>query len=68
VAEFCKTRLWLIKYRGDLTQQQVANKAAISRSYYSELESGNKNPGVETAKKLSGVLRFDWTIFFNIRS
>lgn len=59
--------LWLIKYRGDLTQQQVANKAGISRSYYAELESGNKNPGVQTAKKLS-VLRFDWTIFFNIRS
>jgi len=68
VAEFGKTRLWLIKYRGDLTQQQVANKAGISRSYYAELESGNKNPGVETAKKLGGVLMFDWTIFFNVPS
>jgi len=64
VAEFGKTRLWLINYRGDLTQQQVANKAGISRSYYAEIESGNKNPGVKTAKRLSSVLMFDWTIFY----
>ncbi|MDQ7092213.1 helix-turn-helix transcriptional regulator [Desulfosporosinus sp. PR] len=64
MAEFGKPRLWLIKCRGNLTQQQVANKAGISRSYYAELESGNKNPGVKTAKKLSSVLMFDWTLFF----
>lgn len=64
MAEFGKARLWLIKYRGDLTQQEVANKAGISRSYYAEIESGHKNPGVKTAKKLGGVLMFDWTVFY----
>ncbi len=66
MAEFGKTRLWLIKYRGDFTQQQVANKAGISRSYYAELESGNKNPGVKTAKRLGSVLMFDWTVFYKL--
>lgn len=64
MAEFGKARLWLINYRGNLTQQEVANKAGISRSYYAEIEAGNKNPGVKTAKKLGGVLMFDWTIFY----
>lgn len=66
MVEFDKTRLWLIKYRGVFTQQQVANKAGISRSYYAELESGNKNPSVKTAKRLGSVLNFDWTIFFKL--
>ncbi|RKO67142.1 helix-turn-helix transcriptional regulator [Desulfofundulus salinus] len=59
-----KSRGWLVKYRGNFTHQQVANMAGISRSYYTEIESGLKNPSVTTAKKIAMVLGFDWTLFF----
>jgi len=37
----------------------------LSRSFYTEIENGDKNPSVETAKKIASALGFDWTIFFN---
>ena len=59
-----KARKWLVKYRGELTQQQVSDMAKLSRSYYTEIETGDKNPSVETAKRIAEVLDFDWTLFF----
>ncbi|OPY59345.1 MAG: helix-turn-helix protein [Pelotomaculum sp. PtaU1.Bin065] len=58
------SRDWLIKIRGDYTHQQIADKAGVSRSYYTEIENGDKNPSVETAKKIAGALGFEWTKFF----
>lgn len=59
-----KTRKWLVKKRGKLTHKQVASLAGISRSFYTELETGIKNPGVATAQKIADALGFDWTLFF----
>ena len=59
-------REWLIqlrKHKG-LTQQEVADQAGISRSYYSGIENGNRNGRVETIKRIADVLGFDWTLFF----
>lgn len=61
-------RRWLVKLRGDLTQQQVADQARLSRSYYTEIEIGDKNPSVETAKKIAKALGFNWTLFFECHS
>lgn len=58
------SRIWLIKMRGDMTQQLVADKAGISRSYYAEIETGTKNPSVAAAKRLGMAMGFDWVIFF----
>ena len=60
-----KPRVWLMKKRGLATHQQVADHVGISRSYYTEIESGKKNPSVVTAKKIALALRFRWTIFFD---
>jgi transcriptional regulator with XRE-family HTH domain len=59
-----KIRQWLIRCRGELTHQQVAELTGISRSYYTEIESGEKNPSVPMAKKIAKALKFDWTLFF----
>lgn len=59
-----KARHWLIKYRGERTQQEVADKSRLSRSFYTEIENGDKNPSVETAKKIAKALGFKWTNFF----
>jgi transcriptional regulator with XRE-family HTH domain len=47
-----------------LTQNQVAEKCEISRSYYTHIENGTKVPTVNVAKQIGKTLNFNWTIFF----
>lgn len=59
-------RDWLLgirKQRG-MTQAEVAEQANIARTTYSMIETGERNATVDNAKKISNVLGFDWTIFF----
>jgi transcriptional regulator with XRE-family HTH domain len=57
---------WLKTKRNDkgLTQNQVAEKCAISRSYYTHIEKGAKTPTVPVAKLIGATLGFNWTVFF----
>ncbi|WP_074011046.1 helix-turn-helix domain-containing protein [Numidum massiliense] len=59
-------RQWLIDTRQSkgLTQQHVACLAGISRSYYSQIESGAKTPGKETAKKVAHALQCHVALFY----
>ncbi|QOR34413.1 helix-turn-helix transcriptional regulator [Clostridium sp. 'deep sea'] len=57
-------RYWLVKFRKGLTQQEVAKKVGISQNFYSCIETGGRNPGVNTAKKIAAVLGFNWTLFY----
>lgn len=50
--------------RANFTQREVGRLSGISESYYSMIESGERNPTVKTAKKIAAVLGFDWTLFF----
>jgi transcriptional regulator with XRE-family HTH domain len=61
---------WLVKLRGELTQEEAAEKCGIRRSTYANIESGNRSPGIDKAKKIAIGLDFekhglDWTIFFD---
>lgn len=62
-------RTWLKDYRikTGLTQEQIALLSGISRSYYTHIEQGTKTPSVGTAKSIAKVLKFDWTLFFEIK-
>lgn len=59
-------RLWLKEFReiANKTQVVVADEAEISRSYYTNIENGNKTPSVNTAKSIAKVLCFQWELFF----
>ncbi|KLV15501.1 helix-turn-helix transcriptional regulator [Bacillus altitudinis] len=59
-------REWLKKKRTEknMTQEDVALKAGIARTTYASIEQGERNAGVKTAKSISKVLEFDWTLFF----
>lgn len=46
----------------NLTQQEVAKKANISFSLYSDLEHGRCNPSLKTFTKLAAILDFDMNI------
>lgn len=58
-------REWLMKYRNSLnyTHQDIANSCDITRSYYTQIESGLRSPSVVVAKKIAHKLKFNWTIF-----
>ena len=47
------------RLRNDLTQEQVADLAGISRLTYTRIENGLKRASLELAFKLSGHLSFD---------
>lgn len=48
----------------EMTQEEVALKANISRSFYTHIEKGDKSPSVKTAKAIGQTLNFKWEIFF----
>lgn len=59
-------REWLMGLRNakGLTQSEVAEIAGISRSYYTQIETGTRNPTGETALKISKALGFKMEYFF----
>ncbi len=59
-------REWLIELRRSkgLTQTAVAEMAGISRAYYAQLESDQRNPSIKVAIRLARLLAFDWTSFY----
>ncbi len=59
-------REWLKKNRVSkhITQDTMAKKCDITLQMYNYIENGKRRPSVEVAKKISEVLNFDWTLFF----
>ena len=59
-------RQWLRDSRMEkgMTQKGVAEQVGIAQPSYHQIESGENNPSVETARKIAAVLDFDWTLFY----
>lgn len=59
-------REWLVQMRKKLnkSQSEVATAVGISRSYYSDIENGRRDPGGKTAKKLAEYYKVDMALFF----
>lgn len=59
-------REWLAKARKATgkSQQELADEIGIAQSTLGSIESGNRNPSVELAKKIAAALNFPWTRFF----
>lgn len=47
-----------------LTQENLAEKAELSRRYIQEIEAGSKNPSVNTAVRLKIALACSWDDLF----
>ncbi|MPM53534.1 hypothetical protein SDC9_100302 [bioreactor metagenome] len=43
----------------------VADRAGISRPYYTRIENGQHQVPIKTAKKIAKVLDFDWPLFYD---
>jgi putative transcriptional regulator len=59
-------REWLISIRNELnmSQQEAADKAGISRSAYAGYETGRRDPEIDNAISVANALGFEWTLFF----
>lgn len=57
---------WLVDIRKtkNKTQEEVSINCGIARAYYSMIETGERTPSVDTAKKIARELGFDWAKFF----
>lgn len=52
-----------------LSQEMMAEKLGISRSHYSQIESGDKTPSLEVALRIKQVCGYsDDDIFLNINT
>ncbi|WP_138419687.1 helix-turn-helix transcriptional regulator [Aquibacillus sediminis] len=59
-------REWLIQARKlkHYTQEQIAAEAYIDRTYYSQIETGKRNPGLHVAIKIADILNFEPLLFY----
>jgi transcriptional regulator with XRE-family HTH domain len=55
----------LRKQKEDLSQEKLANKAEIDRTYMTDLEIGNRKVSVEILEKVVKALEIDLSEFFN---
>lgn len=56
-----------IRKKKNMTQKDVAEKICISRSYYNQIEKGNRNPSQVVALKIKNVLDCEYEdLFLNI--
>lgn len=57
---------WLkeLRIQKGLTQEAVAKGSQMTRTAYGNIEVGKRQPSVRAAKRISTVLGFDWTRFF----
>ncbi|MDQ0352519.1 transcriptional regulator with XRE-family HTH domain [Alkalibacillus filiformis] len=62
-------REWLIHKRKSrkITQEKVAKLAFIDRGYYSQIETGKRNPSPEVAYNIAKALDFDPMKFFQVQ-
>lgn len=61
-----KRRQWLVDLRNDkkLTQQEVADQADISKSYYATIESGLRTGTIKTLVGIAKALDFPVERFY----
>ncbi|WP_370822770.1 helix-turn-helix transcriptional regulator [Acidaminococcus massiliensis] len=45
--------------KAELTQQELALKAGVSRAYYADVERGRYNPSLSLLVRLSEILKID---------
>jgi putative transcriptional regulator len=62
-----RIKLQRIREQCGFTQQQFADALGISRSHYSQIETGDKSPSLEVAIKIKKALRYDGDDIFEVK-
>ena len=58
------SRVQYLRETRELTQAELAKRASVSQSTVAQIESGDKNPSVETLEKIASALDINLAIFF----
>lgn len=62
-----RTKLVTVRKELGLSQEMAAEKICISRSHYSQIESGDKNPSLDLALRIKREFGYqDDDIFLNV--
>ncbi len=54
-----------LRHRLTLSQEALANKADVDRTYMTDVENGRRNISVEILEKIIGALGVSFSEFFN---
>lgn len=61
-----RNKLWEIRLKQNLTQYEVAQKVGISRTTYTNIELGKKNPSLKIALRIKNALNYkEYDIFLS---
>ncbi len=53
-----------LRKNAGLSSKETAQKSGISYPHYNFIENGKRRPSVDVAKRIAGVLGFEWTRFY----
>jgi transcriptional regulator with XRE-family HTH domain len=54
-----------LRHELGLSQEALANKAGVDRTYMTDVENGRRNISVELLEKILGALEISFAEFFN---
>jgi transcriptional regulator with XRE-family HTH domain len=54
-----------LRHELGLSQEALANKAGVDRTYMTDVENGRRNISVELLEKILGALEISFADFFN---
>ena len=66
VGEKISKKIKLERVKAGLTQEQLAEKAGLSRNSIQKIEQGKVSPTVDTLEKLANAFEMDFQIFIDV--
>lgn len=61
-------RIRELRHRLELSQEALANKAEVDRTYMTDVENGRRNISIEVLGKIIAALEVSFTEFFNAKN
>jgi transcriptional regulator with XRE-family HTH domain len=58
-------RIRELRHQLELSQEALANKAEVDRTYMTDVENGRRNVSIEILEKIIAALEVSFTEFFN---
>ena len=60
-------RIKVLRHGLELSQEALANKAGVDRTYMTDVENGRRNISIEILEKIISALNISFAEFFNAK-